>query len=323
MRGLRIVLVTIGIVFALAALTGFIGDRIATAREKEKYPPKGKLVDIGGYRIHLYCVGSGSPTVLLDAGFFDSLEQWKLVQPQVAQKTRVCSYDRAGEGWSDSSPYPQTSTQIASEFHAALVAAGEHGPYIAVGHSIAGLYARMFVTQYRPEVAGLLLDDSVHPDECLEFPPQCAGHPLIFGMVRLASPLGLTRVLPFCHQSGARPDCAKYVGAVLRGFDATRTSHLQVKQTNSYGNLPLVVLAHDPKTGLDKKRDDVREAAWTKWQVELSRLSANSSLIVVPGVGHEIQLEKPDVVIDAIDRLLEESRPKPQTGQIVSDNAYP
>ncbi|HET9743732.1 MAG TPA: alpha/beta hydrolase [Terriglobales bacterium] len=308
MRWLRKIAVALACLLIAAAAIGYIGDRMATARERAAHPPSGKLVDIGGYRIHLYCSGSGSPTVLLDAGFFDSLEQWKLVQPELAKNTRVCAYDRAGMGWSDPSPYPQTARQIAKEFHAALVAAGEHGPYVVVGHSIAGLYARLFADEFPHEVVGLVLEDSVSPDECDTFPTQCPDRPFLFGAVEFASNFGLTRVLPFCHQTGARPDCAKYIHAVLEQAKYTKESHEQAKQIRNYGALPVLVLAHDPKIGLDKPPDPMHEIAWTKWQQQLAHLSSDSTLIVVPGVGHEIQTQRPEMVVHAIEALIQRTK---------------
>jgi hypothetical protein len=141
MRKLKKILAATLLLLLLLAVAGYTYDRIATARDRTKYPHPGTLVDMGGYRIHLYCSGNGSSTVLLDAGGFDSLEQWKFVQPEVAKFTRVCSYDRPGFGWSDASPHPQTGRQIVNELHAALLKSDIAGPYIYVGHSISGLDA--------------------------------------------------------------------------------------------------------------------------------------------------------------------------------------
>src|SRR5581483_9577082 len=121
MRKLRVSLIFASVVLLLIAGVGYCYDRLATSSEKAEYPFKGELVDLGSFRLHLYCIGAGQPTVLLDAGAFDSLEQWALVQPQVAKFTKVCSYDRPGLGYSDPSPDPQTSRNIAEELDEALV----------------------------------------------------------------------------------------------------------------------------------------------------------------------------------------------------------
>lgn len=306
MRKLKKFLVGLLLLLVVLAITGYTCDRIATTRDRKRYPHQGQLVDIGGYRIHLYCSGSGNRTVLLDAGGFDSLEQWKLVQPQVAKFARVCSFDRAGFGWSDSSPYPQTGKQIVQEFHAALARAGISPPFIYVGHSISGLDARLFAADFPNEIVGMVLDDSVHPHEYDEFPENYPHHPVIFTALRMGAPLGLPRLLGMCKQTAARPDCGQFVSTLLKGLEAVRTTYEQAKNTGPFGNLPLVVLAHDPAVGLDKKKRDPKlEAAWSRWQQDLAGLSTNSRLIVVKGCGHEIQTEKPEVMSDAVHHLVD------------------
>jgi pimeloyl-ACP methyl ester carboxylesterase len=309
MRKLRVSLIGLFFLTLLAATAGYTYDRIATSRDKVKYPQMGQLVDLGGYRLLLYCAGQGSPTVLSDGGAFDSLEQWSTVQPQVAKFTRVCSYDRPGLGWSDPSPYPQTSQQIATELHAALTKRGIAGPFLPVGHSIAGLYARVFAAQYRNQVTGLVLEDSVYPDEFKEFPSHFPNHPIIFAMLRLTAPLGSARLLHVgCRQTGARPDCSKFVVNLIKQVDVVNTSYAQAGATGSLGALPVVVITHDPLVGLERVRDDKEEAAWTKWQIDLAHLSSNADLIVVQGVGHEIQNEKPEIVVNVIERLVSQWR---------------
>src|SRR4051794_17724326 len=111
------------------------------------YPPPGKLVDVGGWRLHLDCTGElrpGVPTVILEAGLGDFSVEWSLVQPRVAQFARVCSYDRAGDGWSDIGPYPRTHRQIVYELHTLLSHAGERPPFVLVGHSYGGWLVRLY-----------------------------------------------------------------------------------------------------------------------------------------------------------------------------------
>jgi pimeloyl-ACP methyl ester carboxylesterase len=312
MRKLKKFLAGLLLLLIVLAAVGFIYDRIATARDRKRYPYQGQLVDIGGYRIHLYCTGSGNPTVLLDAGGFDSLAQWKLVQPEVAKFARVCSFDRAGFGWSDSSPYPQTGKQIVHEFHAALAGAGISPPFVYVGHSISGLDARLFAAEFPNEITGMVLDDSVHPHEYDEFPENDPHHPVIFTALRLGAALGVPRLLGMCKQTAAKPDCGRFVNTLLKSLDTAKTAYAQAGKTGPFGSLPLVVLAHDPAVGLDKKKKDPKlEAAWSRWQEDLARLSTNSRLIVVRGCGHEIQTERPDVVVEAIRDIIFPARDKP------------
>jgi pimeloyl-ACP methyl ester carboxylesterase len=126
--------------------------------------PSGKLVDIGGRRLHINCTGKGQPTVVMEAGAGDFSFDWGLVQPQVARFARVCSYDRAGYAWSDPGPTPRTMRQITFELHSGLLKAGIKEPYILVGHSLGGAIVRTYVSQYPKEVAGMVLVDSVHEE---------------------------------------------------------------------------------------------------------------------------------------------------------------
>jgi pimeloyl-ACP methyl ester carboxylesterase len=123
----------------------------------EPYTHPQKLVEIAtGWRLNLYCIGSGSPTVVMDAGFFNSAWPWAVVQPAVAGLTRLCSYDRAGEGWSDPGPLPRTSSAIVADLHAALSASGESQPYVLVGHSFGGLNMTLYTYLHRKQIVGLV-----------------------------------------------------------------------------------------------------------------------------------------------------------------------
>ena len=129
--------------------------------------PLGKMVDLGGYRIHLYCTGSGKQTVVLSSGGGDFSFVWYLVQQKLQTSARVCSYDRAGSGWSDPGPQPLTLRQEAFELEMALRLAGEKGPFVLVGHSLGGLVVRTFAEGYPDETAGMVLVDATSPDATL------------------------------------------------------------------------------------------------------------------------------------------------------------
>ena len=137
-------------------------EAIMAAGDDKRYPPPGQLVDVGGYRLHLHCIGQGSPTVVLDAGLGAFSLDWGAVQPQIATSTRVCAYDRAGLGWSEPGPTPRSPQQFADELHALLTNAGVEGPYVLVAHSISGKTARLFASQHPNEVAGMVLVDARH-----------------------------------------------------------------------------------------------------------------------------------------------------------------
>src|SRR5215212_4988242 len=145
---------TLAALVGLLVVLGLIGasyEAIAAAGDARRYPAPGQLVDVGGYRLHIQCVGAGSPTVVLDAGLSGSSLDWSLVQPELGRSTRVCAYDRAGMGWSDPGPQPRTPRQIADELHTLLTNAGIVEPYVLVGHSLAGKNVRLFALAHPDE----------------------------------------------------------------------------------------------------------------------------------------------------------------------------
>src|SRR3954468_19982866 len=144
---------------ALASIGGMV-ETIALAHDSRTLAMPGQLYDVGGHRLHMSCTGTGSPTVVLASGTGEFSQSWARVTPTIASTTRVCAYDRAGQGWSDNASHPQDSRAIATDLYALLNAAGEHGPYVLVGHSLGGIYAMTFAAHYPGDVAGMVLLDS-------------------------------------------------------------------------------------------------------------------------------------------------------------------
>src|SRR5215216_2168598 len=154
----------VGGLLALAVI-GAIYQVIATQIDQRTYLPPGEMVNVNGRLMHINCMGEGSPTVILEAANFGMSAHWVRVQQQLAKSTRVCAYDRAGMGWSEPGPEPRDARQISSELHTLLKNADTEGPYVLVGHSYGGLYARMYAARYPNEVAGVVLVDSSHPEQ--------------------------------------------------------------------------------------------------------------------------------------------------------------
>ena len=158
-----IILVRFMVVILGLILAGAIFESIAEAIENHTIPLVGQLVDVGGYRLHISCAGTGNPIVVIDSGVGDWSTSWVGVQTEVAKTTKVCIYDRAGYGWSEAGPQPRTSQQFVKEMYALLKKADIAGPYLLVGHSLGGLTVQLFAYEYSDEVVGAVLVDSLNP----------------------------------------------------------------------------------------------------------------------------------------------------------------
>ena len=159
----RVLIGLVGLV-VLLGVVGAVYESVAEAADARAYPAPGRMVDVGGYRLHVNCLGTGSPTVVIDSGLGDWSASWRSwVQPEAAKATRVCTYDRAGIGYSEPGPLPRTAAHFAQELHTLLQHADIPGPYVLVGHSAGGLTVRVFADAYPAEVVGVVLIDSMSP----------------------------------------------------------------------------------------------------------------------------------------------------------------
>ena len=247
----------------------------------------GQLVDVGGYKMHIDCVGQGSPTVILESGLGDSYVSWQKVQPQIAQFTRVCSYDRAGLGYSDFSPRPRASEVMAEELYTLLQNSGISGPIVLVGHSLGGYNVRVFASLYRSDVAGMVLGDSSHPEQAKRLPP--AVNDLQGSWLRAAEFLefitsfGIPRVLGFCGSDAVTRAAECTFSNTREGVAEMKSfseSAAQAGLTQSLGDLPLEVLSHDPNTpqpDLPEELVKPTNDAWEQMQEELAHLSTKGT----------------------------------------------
>ena len=317
---------------ALLVAAGAIYQFSMTEWESHRYPPPGKLVDIGGLRLHINCTGAGIPAVILEAGPNDSSIIWQLAQPQISKFTRVCSYDRAGFGWSDAPNEPRSSLNIASELERLLTRAAVPGPYILVGHDFGTLNLRVFTARHRQQVAGMVFVDSVHPDMHHRPPFNVAAQSTVSNLfyrgIPWTVPLGVPRLLGWCRNNFTFPKqpaaWARLVPEATAQYcrlQSWRAEQAQVTDENgsfaantgSLGDMPLIVLSHDPQVndfgGFFSPADLVKaERAWMEMQGELRTLSSRSRWIVAKGSEHWIQIHRPELVAAQIHEIVNDAR---------------
>lgn len=303
----------LGFVTRSHMLVGYIYEPRAEAADARTYPPPGQLVDIGGYHLHINCTGTGSPTVIIDAGLGDGSTMWGFVQPEVAKTTRVCTYDRAGLGWSDAGPLPRDAAQIAKELHTLLQNANIPEPYVMVGHSMGGLGVRVFVHEYASKIAGVVLIDSMSPNQFtpsqteVQSQSDSQSQPFSFlatlarfGVVRLiVRPLGIINYVPpnekAYYSLYVRTQNVQAFTNESQGMPAAAAQAAAVK---SFGDLPLIVLT--------AKLNNM--PGWQEWQTELLQLSSNSQQLFAENSDHNIQIEKPEAAVSAIIQMVEQVR---------------
>lgn len=331
---------------ALCALgaAGAVYEKRAEARDLEVSPP-GQLVDVGGHTLHIQCSGQGSgPTVVLDAGLAGFSTDWALVQPEVATFARVCSYDRAGYGWSEPVAGERTSEIIAGELHELLHRSGMPAPYLLVGHSFGGYNVRVFADRYPDEVAGLVLVDVSHESfpetlppaarhryerfDALEGPTLRLGEALArLGVIRL---LLARDWLSLLDMFDPLPPTARAATMRLRAVPSFfRTSYQEILGFNEsgrqaqcargLGDRPVAVLTAAGKEnmgeaplaqiGVDKEFLETLLGVRSTLHAQLAHtLSTNSRHIVTTRSGHLVQVSEPHLVVEAIHWALEQAR---------------
>lgn len=275
---------------------------------KASFP--GRLIDVGGHRLHILCEGEGIPAIILDSGTGGFSLEWAKVQKVLARRTRVCSYDRAGYGWSDMGPLPRTSGRITSELHTLLEKAGEKGPYILAGHSFGGYTAQLFASNYPGETAGLVLIDSSHPEQIERFPrrkqvvaertrPESHTYQIFKLLLHPDFPdenvLTAHRIIQRWHHKQTWREEMKVF----------HMSAKQVLESRPVPAVPTTVLTRGRRAWSNDTHGDEMERVWMELQGELSKLGANPVHLIAERSGHMIHLEQPGIVISAMQTMLD------------------
>lgn len=350
----RITLLPAALGFLTAAAAGILAaGKLQQKRLQRRYPPPGEMIDLGGYRVHLNRQGQGGPVVVLEAGLGGDSLSWCRVQAEIAKSTTVVSYDRPGLGWSERSPQPRLASHIIPELHRLLGKAGLPGPYVLVGHSGGGLYVRMYAQQHPENVAGMVLVDSAHELHITRSPE--AYRRLVQGfeasMVKRIRALSLVNRLGFfalfpqlipADEPHAPPDVQRTMRALTvmdnrvpdtlaEEWGSIQETFAQARQANiaSLSDIPLIVLQAgnllqvNEAIGFPPTLAGQVNQVFEQAQNELAALSSQGRKIVVAGSGHQIQLEQPQAVIDAVLEVVARARKgmerKPQIHTDVTD----
>ncbi|MFO1512531.1 MAG: alpha/beta hydrolase [Verrucomicrobiota bacterium] len=315
-KRLALSLLTLAVLAALGAATY---QAAATRKLERNHPAPGKLFDVGGHRLHLHSQGSGSPAVILDAGLSGASYDWETVAAGIAQFTQVCTYDRAGYGWSDPGPQPRTSQQAVEELRTLLQKADVKPPVLLLGHSWAGLNARLYASKYPDEISGLVLVDAVNTDLLPDTEPlgqvsklfrflnltACLGTPRFTVRRIINAPANDPSALEFRRAMLSRTKSAQAIYDELTG----ESNWLSVRSAlKPLGEKPVVVISQ-----LIEEADCVGEAGagnlqWEQGQKALLGISKNCRRIIAKTKGHNIQFNEPAVIVDSVHELVKAVR---------------
>jgi pimeloyl-ACP methyl ester carboxylesterase len=286
----------------------------------------GKIYNVDGYAMHLYCTGQGSPAIVLDTGLGDDFTIWATVQPELSKVTRVCAYDRAGFGWSELRPGVQDANALAAQLHQLLAVAGVQRPFILMGHSIAGLHLRSYAAHYPADLAGLVFVDGATPLQDDRVP-----HELVtiqdqqrkeMPWQRLLMTLGWYRAKGLCTDvpAGFESDslwikadsCVpSQMSAVEHELDAERASGEETLHAGPFGSLPILIFSRDPTVLASNWPPAVSRAnavVWNQMQEEAKSLSSQSRRIIAKGSDHYVQIDRADLINKEVSAFVEQVR---------------
>lgn len=273
--------------------------------------PPGVMVDVGGYQLHILCRGDGAgPAVILDAGLGGFSMDWWFVQEQLAPDHRVCSYDRAGYGWSDPGPAPRVTEQIADELEALLRGAGVAPPYVLVGHSFGGYNMQYFAATHPDQIAGLILVDASHPDQLARLPGLPAESESQPGgtLITLFDPRAIYRHFPehMWFVMGALMVSSKAMATQRREFSNFAVSAAQVRAMGRLPQVPLVVISRGLRVWPQTPMGNALERTWAELQADLVTAIPGGRQVHADRSGHLVHLEQPELVAGAVREVIQE-----------------
>lgn len=320
-------IVTRSLLAATCSLALLAASASATIHDSIYLHP-GRLIDVGGFRLNITCIGRGSPTVVFDSGLEDWAPAWDTIQPVIARTTRTCTYDRAGNGFSDPGPMPRTTARIVRELHALLRNAGEKPPFILVGHSFGGINVRQYADRYLAQVAGLVLDDASAEQQVRYMSPKeqrqndaevLHAQQFLYHCMELAQAHFRTASSKQRHECPGTffrglPDPKDFPGPLDRQliYEAERPKQYAasasefsnfttagfrtlLREHRYYGSIPVRILV-----AYHHGMSAAQEHLWRRMHRQWLSLSSDSRYIAATKSGHYIQFDQPDLVVKAI-----------------------
>lgn len=310
----RVVLSLVAIVAMVVTLSSTINAINVLLFRPHDRPP-GSIYVVNGHKMHIDCTGSGSPTLVLEAGLGNDWFIWSKVQPELSRTTRVCSYDRAGYGYSDPQPGPRDADHIAEELHSLLFQAQVTGRIVLMAHSLGGLFIRDYASRYPDEIAGLIFVDAVTPSwevRRAKVPLQ----PITRLATRLAFIVDPPRLVGACSfpRPGSNPPawklavealCHPQFYALEQESDSSRLSGEETSHTGPYGGLPILIFSH---VSSSSNWFSGYVDGWNQMQEDQKKLSSRSRRIIAKGSGHMIQLDRSDLIYREVQLYLKQIR---------------
>ena len=293
MQKVKRIFIGLSVFIFVLAITGMIYQTASAEADRERFPAPGNLIDVGGFKMHIHCMGEGSPTVILETLSGGTSSYWGWIQPEVAKETRVCAYDRAGRGWSEPDPEPMTLARTVRNLHTLLIKAGIEGPYVLVGHSIGGIYVRQSAAEYPNEVAGMVLLDAAHPYQFDRYPgvlKENESYQQVSTTFPTLARLGIPRVyfamggeMDFAEMKEPQKSEIKALWSSPEYFVSQRAETIAApeifgsgQKLGRLGNLPLLVISAGQNSF----------QGWRELQTDLASLSNDSIHLVLETTTH-------------------------------------
>jgi len=318
----RLLVLLIAVIILPPALFFLTRGVLAAANTvlERRYPPPGRMIPVGDHRLHLFCQGSGTPTVVIEPGLGVDWVAWTPVVTDLARSGEVCVYDRAGYGWSEPGPFPRTAQQIAAELHELLSRSEHSGPFVLVAHSFGGYVARVYAGQYGSTLAGVVLADPSEQDpaDIPRVQPKPAASPwTVSGLIDRLPPLGWDRVKRLYRGDATLPASLRALPPSIRSraiirssldqlaaeqseLDSRRPSQQQATAAVIPPDVPFVVITPFYRLAPADGPSEPTPAAQRERQRALAASAALGTQVFAEQSGHFVQIDQPDLLLKVI-----------------------